>query len=108
MFEFYDINRVKIDFIERRYKKIDPINPLENYYNPEESKINIEIQKINKSSGNFIRVEKPFEAYVFLIKPKTIYELFDKYGFSLFFIENPISKKQDYCQLSRERKPYTK
>ncbi len=94
MFEFYDINRVKIDFIERRYKKIDPINPLENYYNPEESKINIEIQKINKSSGNYIRVEKPFEAYVFLIKPKTIYELFDKYGFSLFFrnVRNPLIK----------------
>jgi hypothetical protein len=91
-FEFYDINRIKIDFIERRYKKIDPINPLENYYNPEESKINIEIQKINKSSGNFIRVEKPFEAYVFLIKPKTIFELFEKYGFSLFFrnVRNPL------------------
>lgn len=91
-FDFYDINRIKIDFIERRYKKIDPINPLENYYNPEESKINIEIQKINKSSGNFIRVEKPFEAYVFLIKPKTIFELFEKYGFSLFFrnVRNPL------------------
>jgi hypothetical protein len=93
-FEFYDINRIKIDFIERRYKKIDPINPLENYYNPEESKINIEIQKINKSMGNFIRVEKPFEAYVFLIKPKTIFELFEKYGFSLFYrnVRNPLIK----------------
>lgn len=95
-FEFYDINRVKIDFIERRYKKIDPINPLENYYNPEESKINIEIQKINESSGNFIRVQKPFEAYVFLIKPKTIFELFEKYGFSLFFrnVRNPLIKSE--------------
>lgn len=90
--EFYDINRIKIDFIERRYKNIDPINPLENYYNPEESKITLEIQKNNKSSGNFIRIEKPFEAYVFLIKPKTIYELFEKYGFSLFFknVRNPL------------------
>ena len=91
-FEFYDINRIKIDFIERKYKKIDPINPLENYYNPEESKITVEIQRINKSSGNYIRVEKPFEAYVFLIKPKTIFELFEKYGFSLFFrnVRNPL------------------
>lgn len=95
-FEFYDISRIKVDFIERRFKKIDPINPLENYYNPEESKINIQIQKINPASGNFIRVEKPFEAYVFLIKPKTIFELFDKYGFSLFFrnVRNPLIKSE--------------
>ncbi len=93
-FDFYDINRIKVDYIERKFKKIDPINPLENYYNPEESKINIEVQRINPASGNYIRVEKPFEAYVFLIKPKTIFELFEKYGFSLFFrnVRNPLIK----------------
>ncbi|MDI9365901.1 MAG: AIPR family protein [Flavobacterium sp.] len=91
-FDFYDINRLKVDYIERRFKKIDPINPLENYYNPEESKIHIEVQRINPTSGNYIRVDKPFEAYVFLIKPKTIFELFEKYGFSLFFrnVRNPL------------------
>ena len=92
-FEFYDIDRVKVDYIDRTYKKIDPINPLENYSNPEESKITIEIQKLN-TSANYIRIEKPFEAYVFLIKPKTIFDLFEKFGFSLFFrnVRNPIIK----------------
>ncbi len=91
-FDFYDIKQLKVDYIERRYKKIDPINPLENYYNPEESKIKIEVQRLNAGSGNYIRVEKPFEAYMFLIKPKTIFELFEKYGFSLFFrnVRNPL------------------
>lgn len=90
-FEFYDINRIKVDYIDRKYKKIDPENPLENHYNPEESKITIELHKLNNPS-NHIRIEKPFEAYVFLIKPKTIFNLFEKYGFSLFFknVRNPL------------------
>lgn len=93
-FGFYDINRLKIDYIERKFKKIDPLNPLENHYNPEESKIELQVQRLNPASGNFIRVDKPFEAYVFLIKPKTIFELFEKFGFSLFFrnVRNPLMK----------------
>ena len=92
-FEFYDINRIKVDYIERHYKKIDPTNPLENHYDPEESKINIEIKRLG-TSENCIRIERPFEAYVFLIRPKTVFELFEKFGFSLFFrnVRNPLIK----------------
>lgn len=91
-FEVIDIERLKIDYIDRVYKKIDPINPLENYYNPEESPIEIDIMRLNKDGGNHIKIDRPFEAYVFLIRPKAIYDLFDKYGFSLFYknVRNPL------------------
>jgi AIPR protein len=90
--EVIDIDRLKIDYIDRKFKKIDPINPLENYYNPEEIKIPIQIERLNAKTGNYIKIDKPFDAYVFLVRPKTIYELFGKYGFYLFFknVRNPL------------------
>ncbi len=91
-FEIIDINRIKIDYIDRVYKKIEPINPLESYQNPEENPVSIEIVQKN---GN-IKIEKPFEAYMFLLRPKSIYNLFKKYGFALFYknVRNPLLQSQ--------------
>jgi len=91
-FEVIDIDRIKIDYIDRKYKEIEPLNPLENYQNPEESQINIEIVQENGT----IKIEKPFEAYMFLLRPKSIYDLFDKYGFALFHknVRNPLLQSQ--------------
>ena len=91
-FEIIDIERLKVNYIDRKFKKIEPENPLETYHNPEESPITIEIDKLNQRSNNYIKIEKPFEAYVFLLRPKMIYELFEKYGFSLFYknVRNPL------------------
>lgn len=88
-FEVIDINRIKVDYIDRKYKKIEPINPLENYQNPEESPVTIEFAQ---KSSSFIKIEKPFEAYMVLLKPKAIFDLFDKYGFALFYknVRNPL------------------
>ncbi len=93
-FEFYDINKLKINYIEKNYKGIDPQNPLDTHYNPEEEKITLKIERLNRQSENIIRIEKPFEAYLCLIKPKIIFELFEKYAFSLFFknVRNPLIK----------------
>jgi hypothetical protein len=91
-FEVIDINRIKSDYIDRHYKKIEPINPLEFYQNPEESPITLEfIQKNGK-----IKIAKPFEAYMFLLSPKSIYNLFNTYSFSLFYknIRNPLLQSQ--------------
>jgi AIPR protein len=92
-FEVIDINRIKIDYIDRKYKKIEPINPLENYQNPEESPVTIEFAQ---KSSNFIKIDKPFEAYMVLLKPKAIFDLFDKYGFALFYknVRNPLLQSQ--------------
>jgi hypothetical protein len=91
-FEVIDINRIRVDYIDRKYKKIDPINPLESYQNPEESSVNIEIVQ----KGGSVKVEKPFEAYTFLLRPKAIWELFKTYNFSLFFknVRNPLLQSQ--------------
>ncbi|MDX2301322.1 MAG: AIPR family protein [Microscillaceae bacterium] len=90
--EIIDIDRLKLDYIDRKFKKIDPINPLENYYNPEEIKIPLQVERLGMDRGNYIKIEKPFDAYVFLVRPKTIFELFDHYGFYLFFknVRNPL------------------
>lgn len=90
--EIIDLERLKLDYIDRKFKKIEPINPLENYYDPQEIKVPIEIERLGARNGNYIKVDKPFDAYVFLIRPKTIYELFRKYGFYLFYknVRNPL------------------
>jgi hypothetical protein len=91
-FEIIDIQRIKTDYIDRKYKKIEPLNPLENYQNPEESPVKIDIIQKN---GN-IKIEKPFEAYLFLMRPKSLYDLFAKYGFALFYknVRNPLLQSQ--------------
>lgn len=91
-FEVIDINRIRVDYIDRKYKKIDPINPLETYQNPEENPITLEI--VQKSGS--VKIEKPYEAYMFLIRPKAIWELFKTYNFALFFknVRNPLLQSQ--------------
>jgi hypothetical protein len=91
-FEVIDVNRIKLDYIDRKYKKIEPLNPLESYQNPEESIIDIEIVQGNGR----IEIQKPFEAYMFLLRPKSIYDLFEKYGFALFYknVRNPLLQSE--------------
>ena len=91
-FEVIDINRIRSDYIDRKYKGIEPLNPLESYQNPEENEILIDIIQKN---GN-LKIEKPFEAYIFLLRPKSIYELFEKYSFALFHknVRNPLLESQ--------------
>jgi hypothetical protein len=91
-FEVIDINRIKVDYIDRIYKKIEPLNPLESYQNPEENPVTLEIVQKN----GVVKIEKPFEAYMFLLRPKSIYDLFEKYGFALFYknVRNPLLQSQ--------------
>ena len=91
-FEVIDINRIRSNYIDRKYKGIDPLNPLEIYQDPEENEIEIEIIQKN---GN-LKIEKPFEAYIFLLRPKSIYDLFEKYSFALFHknVRNPLLQSQ--------------
>lgn len=99
-FEVIDINRIRVDYIDRKYKGIDPINPLESYQNPEESPITI--NNIVQKTG-IIKVDRPYEAYVFLVRPKTIWELFKTYNFSLFFknVRNPLLQSQFNSEIER-------
>lgn len=95
--EIIDIDRLKRDYIEFKYKQIKVTTPLQyQYYQAEKSKIFLAIERIPEAlgKGDHLKVNRPYESYIFLIKPKTIYELFEKYGFSLFFsnVRNPLSE----------------
>jgi hypothetical protein len=65
---------------------------LEYQYDPEDSKIEIDIERFNKR--DFLEFKGRAEAYIFILRPKVIYELFRKYRFSLFFknVRNPIHR----------------
>ncbi len=93
-FEVIDINRIKSDYIDRQYKGISPLNPLNTYLNPEETLINLPI--VSAQDNGHTRIEKPFDAYILLLRPKAIWDLFDKYGFALFFknVRNPLWESQ--------------
>lgn len=92
-FEFIDINNIKRQFIEREYKKIKISNPLEFNYNPEETKIKLKIERIaDKTGRDLLEFDREPKGYIFIVKPQTIYELFNYFGFSLFFknVRNPL------------------
>jgi hypothetical protein len=95
------IHRIKRDYIEREYKQITPINPLEYHYDPEDTPITLSVERA--TGGDFIKIDKPFDAYIFLIKPKTIFSLFEQFGFSLFFknVRNPISHSEINQQIEK-------
>ncbi|PJE55526.1 AIPR family protein [Marinomonas sp. BSi20584] len=86
----FDINRIKLDYIDFNFKKSFPPNPLEKIYNPEYEKIKLNI--VSDDERNFLKINKPFEAHVFNIVPKTIFDLVERYGVSLFDknVRNPL------------------
>ncbi|WP_297202821.1 AIPR family protein [uncultured Pluralibacter sp.] len=88
--EGFDLNKLKIDYIGREYKKSIPPNPLDNVYDPSLEKIRMQVCRDGSNSS--VEIKAPFNAYVFLIKPKLIFELVNKYGVSLFNrnVRNPI------------------
>ena len=106
LLEVIDINRIRRDYIEFKYKQLQTNNPLEYNYNPEETIIDLPIERfntINQDSNelneksylnkrDFLEFEGREKAYIFLLRPKTIYNLFEKYKFNLFFknVRNPI------------------
>lgn len=90
--EVIDIDRLKIDYIDRNFKKINPINPLRKHFKPDEEKITLRIERLEAETGNFIKINTPYKAYVFLVRPKVLHDWFDKYGFLLFYknVRNPL------------------
>ncbi|MCU0390610.1 MAG: AIPR family protein [Thermoflexibacter sp.] len=98
--EVFDINRIRRDYIEFKFKEIVSINPLEYEYSPEEVEIEIDIERFkNGDNGkqvkrDLIEFEGRTKAYIFILKPKTIHGLFKKYKFNLFFknVRNPLYK----------------
>lgn len=95
--EVIDIERIKQDYIQRRYQQIDPIKPLAGHYNLKECTIDLPIERLDNPNGGYITLGERYEAYIFLVKPKTIFELFEKFGVALFFrnVRNPLWDSDD-------------
>ncbi|EJG2227887.1 AIPR family protein [Vibrio parahaemolyticus] len=87
----FDINRLKMDYIDINYKRNNPPNPLEKVYSPEFESINISI--IKDRENHSIKIDTPFPGIVFNVKPSTIYNLVERYGVSLFNknVRNPLN-----------------
>ncbi|WP_068616791.1 AIPR family protein [Paenibacillus tuaregi] len=94
--EIVDIQKIRKDYIERKYKGLASPLLLETNYNPEESIITLPIERFGeKADRDFIDFQGGGDgrrSYIFILKPKTIYELFEKFKLSLFYknVRNPL------------------
>ncbi|MEY4936343.1 MAG: hypothetical protein RIS64_2702 [Bacteroidota bacterium] len=90
--EVIDIQRIRRDYIEFKYKKIFTSNPLEYQYSPEEANFFLEIERSKEVKRDIFEYKGRSKAAVVLLKPKTVHKLFERYKFSLFFknVRNPL------------------
>ncbi len=91
-FTIIDIDRLRLDYIEREYKQSVLLNnPLQKYYKPEDEIIKLKIESLGESH-NFVKVSQPYPAYIFTVSAQQIYDWFDKYRFFLFHenVRNPL------------------
>lgn len=87
-FELIDFYKLKEQYIEIEFKGVKTHNPIETPYIPK-SEFNLEFVK-----NQVIYIERPFQSNIFLIRPREIYLMFEKFGQSLFYknIRNPLPK----------------
>ncbi|PTP89575.1 AIPR family protein [Vibrio splendidus] len=102
----FDINRLKLDYIDINFKKNNPPNPLEKIYSPEYEKIKLDIIQLNSNNSHKIQVDTPFPSLVFNISPKTIFNLVDRYGVSLFNknVRNPLRQSSINSEIANTLK----
>lgn len=76
---------------------------MEYTYDPEDTPVTLTVERSKRNNGSFIKIDKPFDAYIFLVKPKTIFNLFEEFGLSLFFknVINPISDSDINQQIEK-------
>ncbi|MCH8518689.1 AIPR family protein, partial [Candidatus Gracilibacteria bacterium] len=89
-FFIYDINKLKLDFIDKNYKGYKVRNPLKTPKKPLEE-IEINILPLSERD-NILYFPSHEEAYLFCIKPKEIFSLFETYQYAIFQdnIRNPL------------------
>lgn len=97
-----DIEKIKRDYIEFKFKEIITNNPLEYNYHAEDENIEIEIERYKNgvlgkeyvAYRDILQFEGRMQAYIFSLKPKTVHQLFKKYRFNLFFknVRNPLHR----------------
>jgi hypothetical protein len=106
--EIIDIERIKRDYIDLQYKEIKKETPLEMHEVPEYSKISLCIERFTDvaGKGDIIKKSGSYRAYVVMVKPRVIYELFRAFGFLLFYrnVRNPLPESNYNEQIARTLK----
>lgn len=89
-----DIERMKRDYIDQKYKHLLKESPLEPHFDPDSTKITLRFERFADiaGKGDMIVKKNGFRAYVMMVKPGFLHSLFNTYGFSLFYrnIRNPL------------------
>ena len=102
-FKKLHIELLKRNYIYDKYMNLKKNNALNDDHGPQ-GDITIDIEK-----ENFIEIKKGYSSYIFLIKPALIYDLYEKYGDSLFYknIRNPLSGSEfnEYMCTTLEKEP---
>jgi hypothetical protein len=85
-FELIDFYKLKEQYIEIEYKGVKTHNPIETPYIPK-TEFELEFKQ-----NQVIYIDRPHKSNIFIIKPKEVYLMFEKYGQSLFYknIRNPL------------------
>lgn len=93
-FDILDINQKKSQYIESAFKEVVVDNPLDFEYRPEDVPITIQIERFSHNYQDVLALSQDKKAFIFLIKPKVIFELFEKFGFQIFYknVRNPLPK----------------
>ncbi|MDQ1355063.1 MAG: hypothetical protein QG657_5372 [Acidobacteriota bacterium] len=106
--EVIDIERIKRDYIDLKYKQIKKESPLEMRESPDYSKISLRIERFGDvaGKGDIIKTSRPYRSYIVRVKPAVIYELFRTFGFLLFYrnVRNPLPESNFNAQIARTLK----
>lgn len=106
--EVIDIERIKRDYIDLKYKQIKKESPLEMREAPDYNKITLRIERFGDATGkgDIIRTSRPYRSYIVRVKPAVIYELFRTFGFLLFYrnVRNPLPESNFNAQIARTLK----
>lgn len=106
--EVIDIERIKRDYIDLKYKQIKKESPLEMREAPDFNKITLRIERFGDvaGKGDIIKTSRPYRSYIVRVKPAVIYELFRTFGFLLFYrnVRNPLPESNFNAQIARTLK----
>ncbi len=86
------LERIRRDYIEFKYKEIKTNNPLEYKYNAEDTTIELDIERFSDTNRDIFEFQGRTKSYILLLSPKTVFNLFGKFKFGLFYknVRNPL------------------
>lgn len=100
--DILDINRIKRDYIETIYKKVVLENLFDFTYKPENVPVTIEIERYDQCRRDLLEVVGTNRAYIFLVRPSILHNLFKEFGFQLFYrnLRNPLPESNYNAQIA--------